>query len=204
MKGRPTLLVVEHDRSVREALAGVARLMGLASESYCSGEEFLPSFDPQRAGCLLVSFELPGMNGLQVQSRLRKMDLRPPLIMLGSNANVKTVVAAMRNGAVTFLEKPFAVDELCREIKGAIGLDASRRVNIQQTRCARDVLERLTPKELEVLENLANGLSNKQIASRLGRSIRAVEDRRSRMMKRLGTRDLSEALGVFRSATTAT
>ena len=201
MQGRPTQIIVEHDLSVSQSLEGVARLLGLDSIAYRSGEEFLDAFDPQHRGCLLLAFELPGMNGLQVQEQLNARELPPPLIMLSNNARVSTAVAAMKNGAVSFLEKPFAVDELCREIKTALKLDASRRNQMQQARGARDVLDRLTAKELEVLESLAHGLSNKQIADRLGRSVRAVEDRRSRMMKRLGTRDLSEALEVYRSAT---
>ncbi len=190
----PTLFVVEDDAAVASALSDVARLLELEAELYESADDFLSRYDGGRPGCLVLDYKLPGMNGVELQAKLRELNSLLPVIMISGHATVGTAVQALQLGAVTFLEKPFELNELSRHIEKALDLDRQRRQQHTQRDAALAKLAQLTKKEREVFYLVADGVTNAEIAKRLGISVRAVEDRRARMMKRLGADNLEQVI----------
>lgn len=194
MNSRPTLFLVDDDPAISRALASAGQLLGLPVLSFSSAEQFLQCHDRSQPGCLILDIKMPGMSGLELQQKLIAEGIRLPVIMISGHADVRIAVEAMSRGAVTLLEKPFRLDELLAHIRRAIELDAEHRVSQAQRDQSDALWTQLTPKEREVLELIRAGKSNKQIATDLHLSLRAVEDRRARLMKRLHVRSLAELL----------
>ena len=194
MKPQPTVFLVDDDPGISRALASAGQLLNLPVLSFSSAEQFLRCYDRSQPGCLILDIKMPGMSGLELQQKLITEGIHLPVIMISGHADVRIAVEAMSRGAVTLLEKPFRLDELLAHIRRAIELDAEHRVSQAQRDQAAAQWAQLTPKEREVLELIRTGKSNKQIATDLHLSLRAVEDRRARMMKRLQIRTLAELL----------
>ncbi len=194
MSGQSTIFVVDDDPAVSRALRNVADLVDLPVASFTSAEEYLTRYDPSQPGCLVLDIKMPGMTGLELQKQLAGEELSPPVIIISGHADVRIAVEALHEGAITLLEKPFRVSELAANIRRAIQLDAENRAAHAQQTATKSQLARLTEKEREVLDLVAEGNTNKQIASRLRLSIRGVEDRRARLMKKLGVRSITELL----------
>lgn len=192
MKPEPTLFVVDDDPAVSRALVSVGQLLGLKVSAFASPQEFLRIHDPAQPGCLVLDIKMPGMTGLELQQKLAERGSRIPIIMISGHADVRIAVEVMSRGALTLLEKPFLLDELITHIRRAIELDASNRLAQASLAEAEVRLSQLTPKEREVFELVASGKSNKQMAALLHLSVRAVEDRRARLMKKLGVVSLAE------------
>lgn len=194
MSGQSTIFVVDDDPAVSRALRNVADLVDLPVAEFTSAEEYLTSYDPSQPGCLVLDIKMPGMTGLELQKQLASEELSPPVIIISGHADVRIAVEALLEGAVTLLEKPFRVSELAANIRRAIQLDTENRAAHAQQTANKSQLARLTEKEREVLDLVTEGNTNKQIASRLHLSIRGVEDRRARLMKKLGVRSMTELL----------
>jgi FixJ family two-component response regulator len=194
-----TIFVVDDDPAVSRALASAGKLLGLPVQAYGSAAAFLEAFDPDQPGCLVLDIKMPGMTGLELQQRLNEEGSRLPIIMISGHADVPIAVEAMRNGALTLLEKPFRLDELIVQIRRALAEDAASRANQAAQSVAANRLGQLTRKEREVLDLLISGKTNKEIASALHLSIRAVEDRRARMMKKMQVRSVAELVRLTAS-----
>jgi len=116
--------------------------------------------------------------------------------MISGHADVRIAVEAMTNGAITLLEKPFCLDELIAHLRDALRIDAANRAALARQAEADDRLARLTPKEREVLDLIAAGRTNKEIAAELQLGVRAVEDRRARLMRKVRARTLADLMRV--------
>jgi FixJ family two-component response regulator len=140
----------------------------------------------------VLDIKMPDMTGLERQQLLLDKGVRLPVIMISGYATVRTAVEVMSKGAVTLLEKPFSMQELISHVRRAMEQDRSNRAaqNRQVETGAR--LASLTPREREVLELIAAGKTNKEMASGLELSLRAVEDRRARLMRKLKVRSVAE------------
>ena len=196
----PTLYLIDDDRAVTYALEAVGNLLRLPVLTFSSAESFL-KFDLANAvGCLIVDIKLPGMNGLELQAALSERSCELPVIIISGHADVPLAVEAMRRGALTVLEKPFPLDQLTPHIRHAIELDRSRRELTQQRQLARDRMATLTPREREVLDLVTQGKTNKEMAAQLHLTLRAIEDRRSRLMRRVGVNSLAELLALVQQA----
>jgi two-component system response regulator FixJ len=136
-----------------------------------------------------------------VQARLRTIGFVPPIIVMTGQGDIQTAVLAMKAGAFDFLEKPYQDDVLLAAIEAALA--ASPDDHIQQAMDSAQRIARLSPREREVLDGLVAGAPNKVIAFDLGLSVRTVEVHRARMMERLGTRQLAEAIRIAVLATLA-
>ncbi len=200
MMPAPTLYLIDDDRAVTYALEAVGNLLRLPVLAFSSAESFL-KFDLANAvGCLIVDIKLPGMNGLELQAALRERSCELPVIVISGHADVPLAVEAMRLGALTVLEKPFPLDQLTPHIRHAIELDRTRRELSQQRELARSRMATLTPREREVLDLVTQGKTNKEIAAKLHLTLRAIEDRRSRLMRRVGVNSLAELLALVQQA----
>src|SRR5436190_1615672 len=142
---------------------------------------------------------MPGMTGLELQRKLADDGVNIPVVMISGHADVHVAVEAMTLGAVTLLEKPFRLDELLASVRKALERDSASRAARQQTADADARLAALTAKEREVFDLIATGKTNREMADALGLSVRAVEDRRARLMKKVVAGSVAELVRLLTS-----
>ncbi|MBA4191079.1 MAG: DNA-binding response regulator [Planctomycetaceae bacterium] len=197
MSAEPTIWVVDDDEAVRRALTSAGLLLGHPVRGFASAAEFLAAHDPTQPGCLVLDIKMPGMTGLELQRKLADDGIAIPIVMISGHADVRIAVEAMTLGAVTLLEKPFRLDELLGHIRRAIEKDRADRESQTRTADTDARLAALTPKEREVLDMIAAGKTNREMATDLGLSVRAVEDRRARLMKKVGVHSVAELVRLL-------
>ena len=192
MSSDKTVFVVDDDPGARESVAALVKSRGLRVETFASAEDFLAAFDPNKRGCLVLDVRMTGMTGLELQERLVSMGSQLPVIIITGHADVPMAVRAMQAGAITFLEKPSAEQELWANIQKA--LEMGSRAHEQQT--VRAEVERhlatLSSAERDVMEKLLAGKPNKLIAAELDLGLRTVELRRSNVMKKMHADSLAD------------
>jgi two-component system response regulator FixJ len=185
LNGEPTVFIVDDDRAVLRSLSALVKIMFPHVESFASAAEFLGAFDPGRPGCLVLDVAMPGMSGLELQRKLAEDKIDLPIVFLTAHGNVQMAVGAMQAGAVDFLEKPFREQELWESIRRAIDRNECHRRRKARRQSVDERIALLTPGEREVLDLILDGKFNKEIAEILGLSVRTVEDRRARVMKKM-------------------
>lgn len=188
----PTVFVVEDDEAVRSSLGVLLRLEGLRVEGFASAEDFLAAARPGWSGCLVVDLRMPGMSGLELLERLRESGCPLPAIVITAHGDVANTRSSFRAGAVDFFEKPVENAELLAAIRQAMDRDAARRREEGERALVRERLARLTAREREVLDLVAAGRHNREIAGALGISPRTVEVYKARMMEKLQVRRLPD------------
>jgi two-component system response regulator FixJ len=191
-----TVHLVDDDEAIRRSTSLVLRTSGYLVKTYESGVRLLESADALGAGCFLMDVRMPDMDGIEVQAALRERGIFLPVIVMTGHGDVNLAVKAMKGGAIDFLEKPFRKDDLIAAIEeGFARMEQSDRSRAHGDE-ARARLAVLTPREVEVLEGLVEGLPNKTIAHELGISPRTVEVHRANLMAKLGVPSLSDALKI--------
>ena len=199
------ILVVDDDVSVREALGGLIQSAGWRVETFASAQEFLARLPADAPGCLVLDVHLPGLSGLELQKRMAEIDLDIPIIFITGHGDVPTSVRAMKAGALEFLTKPFADQDLLEAIRQAIRRNQATRQQRAKMRELQDHYRSLTPREREVMERVVSGLLNKQIAAELGISEITVKAHRGQVMHKMQAPSLpdlvrmSEMLGTRRA-----
>jgi RNA polymerase sigma factor (sigma-70 family) len=189
-----TVYVVDDDPAVCAGLSALVRSMDLLVETFTSPQEFLEHCDQAQPGCLLLDVRMPGTNGLDLFEKLVESDHHMPVIVISAYGDVPMVVRAMKAGAVNFLEKPCRDQQLWDAIQEALSWDAENRRQIARRNRFRKRLSDLTDGEREVLEAILAGMSNRAIASQLGFSVRTIEVRRSKVMKKMRAGSLAELI----------
>jgi two-component system response regulator FixJ len=194
--------VVDDDAAVRRSLERLLDSAEYTAVSYETPTAFLDAAPKLPRGCILLDVQMPGMDGLEVQSRLRELEVSLPVIVMTGQGDVQTAVRAMKAGAADFIEKPFDDEVFLTAIETALASNGNVDRDHEAMKAAQRVAT-LSRREREVLEALMAGRSNKIIAFDLGISVRTVEVHRARMMERLGARQLAEAirLGVMAKMT---
>lgn len=184
--------VVDDDAQARKAVTTLIEAMGVTTFGFNSAEEFLASYDGRRPACLVTDVRMVGMSGLELQEELIRRGADISVVVLTGFATTPGTVRAMRNGALTLLEKPCRDDELWEAIRD--GLAADRRLHAVQASIGeiRSRYESLTPKERDVLSHVAAGEANKVIARRLDVSLRTVELHRQNVFQKMGADSLAE------------
>lgn len=176
--------VVEDDRVVAQSIVALLKSWGIESETFATGEAFLDASDTA-PDCVLLDLRLPGLDGLDVLGRFRETDGQTPVIVMTGHGDVALSVDAMRRGAQDFVEKPFDGDDLVERIRSEV--DRA----LPDMRC-RQLLDRLTPREGDVLRQVMDGHPNKVIAHNLGISPKTVELHRARVMAKTGARSVAQ------------
>lgn len=184
--------VVDDDRGVRHSLGLLLHSVGLGNETYESAADFLAAFRPDRICCLVADIRMPGMSGLELQRELAERGIEIPIIFITGHGDVPMAVAAMKDGALDFLTKPFRDQELLDRVEAALATAAADHAGRQQTDAVRTRFESLTPREVEVMRMVVDGSANKVIAMDLGVSQRTVELHRARVMQKMAARSLAE------------
>ncbi len=186
------IAVVDDDLSVRESLGSLIRSAGLRVETFASAQEFLARPQADAPSCLVLDVQLPGLSGLDLQKQLAEVNLDIPIVFITGHGTVPTSVQAMKAGALEFLTKPFADEDLLRAIQQAIKHDRRAR---QQHAEMSDLHARygsLTPREREVMEQVVSGLLNKQVAAELNITEFTVKVHRGQVMRKMHADSLAD------------
>jgi FixJ family two-component response regulator len=186
------VFVVDDDASVREALKSLIRSVGLQVELFRSAQEFLQWTKPDVPSCLILDVRLPGISGLDFQSKRAEANDPIPIIFITGHGDIPMSVRAMKAGAVEFLPKPFRDQDLLDAIHVALERDAARREQERDIATLKGRFEWLTPREREVLPLVVSGLPNKQIAAEIGTSETTVKVHRGQLMRKMGADSLPE------------
>jgi FixJ family two-component response regulator len=184
--------IVDDDPGVRAGLSSLVRSVGYAARLYTSAGEFLASELPAIPSCLLLDVRLPGTNGLDLQDSLRQRGIEFPVILMTGYGDVQMSVRGMKAGAVDFLTKPLRHQDVLDAIALAVARDQERRAATQKIDAIRARIRVLTPRERQVMDLVATGKMNKQIASDLGLSQITVKMHRGSLMKKMGVRSVAE------------
>ena len=188
----PTVFVVDDDAAIRKAVLRLLRSAGIAAAAFASPSEFLAQHDPTSPGCLVLDIAMPGFNGLQLQTALGEKGSSLPIIFLTGHGNVSKSVQAMKHGAFDFLTKPVKDRDLLTAIRAAIETDAFVRLEKAKMSEILAHLDTLTPREREVLEHVAAGKLNKQIAGDLSITEATVKMHRARVMAKMKVQSVAE------------
>jgi FixJ family two-component response regulator len=184
------VFVVDDDSQLREALYALLTSLGFNCTTFGSAAEYIAFPKPELPACLVLDVELPDINGLDLQQQVAGLD-HPPIIFITGRADVRTSVRAIKAGAVDFLTKPFAEQELLAAVR--VALEQDRRGRRERSERA-DLWKRfslLTPREREVLPLVVSGLLNKQAAAQLGISEITLQIHRGKIMKKMQAKSLA-------------
>jgi FixJ family two-component response regulator len=192
--------VVDDDASIREALSSLLRSVGLRVETFGTAQEFLRAPRADVPGCLVLDVRLPDFSGLDLPDELRNLDIPIPVIYITGHGTIPMTVQAMKSGALEFLTKPFRDDDLLNAIHVAFERDRLARAERAELIEARRRVERLTPREREVLDLVVVGKMNKQIAAELGTAEQTVKQHRGRVMRKLEVDSVADLVRLVERA----
>jgi RNA polymerase sigma factor (sigma-70 family) len=187
-----TVYLVDDHPAMLHTMAALVEVIFPRVETFTSAAEFLAAYRSDSAGCLVLDVAMPDMNGLELQQKMLQDKIELPVIFITGHGNVQMAVGAMQAGAVNFLEKPFHEQELWDSIRKALEIDAQNRRRKARRQQLQDRLGQLNEGERAVLNLILEGKINKEIAEELGISTRTVEDRRARIMKKMGAHSVAE------------
>ena len=188
--------VVDDDSASRWALSSAVKLAGFQPQPFATAEAFLQVVTPDRSrpSCLLLDIRLPGLDGPGLQVELTQRGIPLPVIVISGFADVRTAMQMMRSGAIDLLEKPFSTDQLVNVLEKVIEQERERLALDARQRELQARLERLSPREQEVLEQLLLGKTNKLIAAALDIDVKTVARHKSRVLAKLGAKCDLEAI----------
>lgn len=192
----PTVFVVDDDPQMRQSLSALLEAMQFQVRAFPSAASFHRFYQPQMPGVLLLDVQMPVQNGLQLYETLLQEGKRLPVIFITAHADVTTAVAAIKTGAIEFLEKPFDRNSLVDLVRKALELDSQWRKREAEFAALKQQIEQLSERDRETLELLLAGESNKTMASKLFITERAVEMRRASIMRKLKVSTLAELLDL--------
>lgn len=188
--------IVDDEDAIRRSAGFMLKTSGFAVETWPSGTAFLKQSRQVEPGCILLDVRMPEMDGLEVQRELVAHGITMPVVILTGHADVSIAIAAMKAGAVDFIEKPFEKSVLLAALEVAFARIEHADGQIARGEDAAVRIAALTPRERDVLAGLAKGLPNKTIAYELDISPRTVEVHRANLMTKLRVRSLSDALRI--------
>jgi two-component system response regulator FixJ len=181
----PTIFVIDDQDSVRDALGEMLRVFGYNVETYDSADAFLQALSGPRPGCVVADVRMPGMDGIELVRELSRRKISLPVVLISGHADVPMAVAAIKAGAEDFIEKPIDDALLLAAINRCLARifnDLTREQSLDEL---RNRFERLTPRELEVMDLVIDGFTSQAIALKLGISQRTVESYRVQIMDKM-------------------
>jgi two-component system response regulator DctR len=193
----PCVYLVDDDEAIRDSLGWLLQSRGVDCRPYASAEDFLATWNPSLAGCLLLDIRMDGMSGPELFDTLRQRGNRLPVIFLTGHGDVAMAVSALKKGAFDFVEKPGNENELVNRVIEALRLDENQRASASSADSVNAHLATLTSRERQVMELVLAGKFNKVIADTLQISMRTVEVHRSNLFEKMGVKtavDLAQLL----------
>jgi FixJ family two-component response regulator len=189
---QPVVFLIDDDPSVRDALDGLLRSVGLRVQSFGSAQDFLRAKLPDAPACLVLDVRLPGPSGLDFQRDLAESNSLLPIIFITGHGDIPMSVKAMKAGAVEFLTKPFRDQELLDAIQQGIERDRTRRQEAAIVAGLQERYRALTPRERDVMARVVTGRLNKQIAADLDLSEVTVKVHRGQVMRKMLAKSLAD------------
>ena len=187
-----TVLVIDDDPDVRASVGRLLRSLGIDVQLFASIADFLGSDPPDGPTCLVLDVRLPGQSGLDLQRELAAANRELPIIFITGHGDIPMSVQAMKGGAIEFLTKPFRDQDLLDAIRLGLARDRARRENEKALAALRERFESLSPREREIMVQVAHGRLSKQIAGDIGIAESTVKVHRSRLMHKMKARSLPE------------
>jgi FixJ family two-component response regulator len=194
-----TVLLVDDDAAVREAVARLLRSAGWKTEQFASAQAFLERKHFDDVGCLVLDISMPGMSGLELQAMMRVLGISMPVIFLSAVCDVPTSVGAMRDGAFDVLQKPADADTLLKDVDDAVRRHRSALARERSDAQIAGRLALLSRREREVMDRVIQGRLNKQIAAELQIAEKTVKVHRARVMAKMQTRSVAELVHALDS-----
>jgi|ERR1700722_599232 FixJ family two-component response regulator len=188
----PTVLIIDDDPNLRASIGRLLKSVDLEVRLYGSISEFLESDPPDAPTCLVLDIRMPDKSGLDLQRELRAADSDLPIIFITGHGDIPMSVQAMKGGAIEFLTKPFRDQELLDAIQLGLARDRVRRESQRALGALKERFEGLTPREREIMIEVARGRLSKQIAGDIGIAEATVKVHRSRLMQKMKARSLPE------------
>ncbi|WP_141588663.1 response regulator transcription factor [Myxococcus sp. AB056] len=187
-----TIFLVDDDASVLRGVGRLLRAAGHAMKPFASPSEFLAQLSGDTPGCAVLDLRMPGLNGLELQQAMESKGCHLPVIFISGHGDVPASVRAMKAGAVDFLLKPFDEQQLLGAISLALAKDAAARAGRAETAALHARHAVLTPREREVCALVAQGMTNKEVAQRLGTTEKTIKVHRSRVIQKLDVDSVAE------------
>jgi FixJ family two-component response regulator len=187
-----TVLVIDDDPDLRASVGRLLRSLGLDVRLFSSISDFLRSKLPEVPTCLVLDVRLPGQSGLDLQRELAAADKELPIIFVTGHADIPMSVQAMKGGAIEFLTKPFRDQDLIDAIQLGLSCDRARRETENALAALKERFGSLSPREREIVIQVARGRLSKQIAGDIGIAEATVKVHRSRAMHKMKARSLPE------------
>jgi two-component system, LuxR family, response regulator FixJ len=199
-----TVFIVDDDPAVCRSVAAILGAHGLASRIFPSADRFLGEFDAAAPGCVLLDLRMPGITGEELLRTLRQGGVNIPVIIITGHGDVPTAVRAMKLGLVDFLQKPVDHSILIETVRLALRQDELRRAAERVKNDAVARIERLTPRERELMGLLAAGQTSKEIAAALSVSVKTVDNHRAHLLSKLQASNVAELAAIAVRAGLAT
>ena len=190
----PTVFVVDDDLSMRSAIRRLLASVALACETFATPAEFLDRLEFGLSGCVVLDVRMPETSGLDLQRILREKGNDLPIVFITAHADVPLAVRAMKAGALEVLTKPFDDQSLLDAVHLALETERILSREREQTHRLRSRFETLTARERQVMALLARGMSNKQMASELGTSVKTIKAHRARVKQKMAAESLSDLI----------
>lgn len=182
-----TVFVVDDEPVVRKAVSLILEQAGHRMETFASAAEFLEKYDGAQPGCLVSDVRMPGMDGMDLLRHLSQQNIRIPVVMLSAHGDIPMAIDAVKTGAIDFLEKPDDPDVLRQKVAGALAMDQTWRLDLDEQEEIQQLESTLTARERQVLNLLVDGKSAKIVAQILGSSYsyNTVRVQRASIMKKM-------------------
>lgn len=200
----PTVFIVDDDPAVRDSLALLIMSQGLRTVTFPNAIEFLASYRDGEIGCLILDIRLPQISGLALQERLQERRLNIPIVFITGHGDVEQCRRAFHSGAIDFLTKPIDQARLISSLRQGIRLSIQQQTQEAETQEVMAKLARISGREREVLERVADGLSSKEIARELDLSPRTIEVHRANLFSKLDVDSLADLIRFYLRALEAT
>jgi FixJ family two-component response regulator len=187
---KPIVLVIDDDPDLRASIARLLRSLGMDVQLFASITDFLNSVPPPSPTCLVLDVRFPGQSGLDLQRELAEAHRELPIIFITGHGDIPMTVQAMKGGAIEFLTKPFRDQDLLDAIQIGHARDRVRRENEEALITLKERFSLLSPREREIMVEVARGRLSKQIAGDIGIAEATVKVHRSRLMRKMNARSL--------------
>jgi len=199
---RGCITVIDDDSAIREAVECLLELEGYATKSFTSATSYLAALDANLAEfpgprCLLLDVKMPELNGLELQKKLNDLFENNPIVFMSGGSGAREAVQALKNGAVDFLIKPFAEEDLLAVISEALAKHSNEQKDQMQFKDIRSRIATLTDRETQIAHMVAAGLLNRDMSDKLGIAVRTVKLHRMHMMSKLGANNVIELARII-------
>ena len=194
------VFVIDDDQSMRKSLERLLDAARYKVELFKSASEFLSRSAHAGPSCVIVDVRMPGLNGIDFQKVLTEHGREEQLVFITGHGDIAMCAGAMKGGAVDFLPKPFKHKELLESVERALTRSVEQRRRESEKNHAGGLLERLTPREYQVMQLVATGMLNKQVGGELGMAEKTVKTHRAHVMQKLGITSVAELMVVLQKA----